>query len=475
MTKKSMIILTTLLVSFFLVVLNTHAMVIKNAKTDKFPRTTLSSRLIEPDEVVTNDLSDFPKLKPKWSQFWGGDHIERESKIFVDKEQGYIYVSGNTKSFNGFVQPFLLKYDLNGKLKWYKIVYNKEAFVYGLYVKDGSIYLTGLVVKSKVDTDVFVAKYNAEGEKLWFDTWGGDYCDIGFDIIHHKNAVYVCGRTSSYGKGCSDVLLLKYKDNDNSCNLIWYKTWGCGEDDEAIAITSDGESLYLCGSTEYPSKGGSHDGMVLKFDLSTNKFSLVYSWDGNDYDEFMDLLFYKDHVFAVGWTQSLQHAYDIILIGYDLRSSKLDLSINWGVCQTNIAYGIDCYEDYIFIAGEVSESSGFHMERAAVILKISIEGDIEWGKIWGKKYFAGAEDIALSDGDFYVTGRAFPLFKRYTDIFIFRCDKDGGKSVGFTDFLENIILHLRNILFWPFKMGVFEESKIKVVPIIKITPSVGTI
>ena len=338
MAKKLNITLVTLLLFLSLATISAGAIVVKNVEHDGLSKSILSKKLHGVDEIVTNDLSDLQKLKPKWSQFWGGDHMEKESKIYVDKKQGYVYVSGNTRSFNNFVQPFLLKYGLDGSLEWYRIVYDKEAFVYGLYAEGGNIYLTGLVVKSKADTDVFLAKYNANGEKIWFDTWGGDYCDIGFDVICYKNTVYVCGRTSSYGKGYSDVLLLKYKDNGSSCKLVWYKTWGCGEDDEANALTSDGSSLYLCGTSEYPSKGASHDGMLLKFDLSTNKFSLLYSWDGGDYDKFMDVIFYKNHVFIVGWAQNFKHAYEIILVSYNLESSKPEWNINWGECQTNIAY-----------------------------------------------------------------------------------------------------------------------------------------
>lgn len=141
------------------------AIVVKNAKHNVLSKSILSKKLHGVDEIVANDLSDLQKLKPKWSHFWGGDHMERESKIYVDKEQRYIYVSGNTRSFNNFVQPFLLKYGLDGSLEWYRIVYDKEAFVYGLYADGENIYITGLVVKSKVDTDVFLAKYNVNGEK----------------------------------------------------------------------------------------------------------------------------------------------------------------------------------------------------------------------------------------------------------------------------------------------------------------------
>ena len=62
------------------------AIVVKNAKHNVLSKSILSKKLHGVDEIVANDLSDLQKLKPKWSHFWGGGHMERESKIYVDKK-----------------------------------------------------------------------------------------------------------------------------------------------------------------------------------------------------------------------------------------------------------------------------------------------------------------------------------------------------------------------------------------------------
>jgi len=110
-----------------------------------------------------------------------------------------------------------------------------------------------------------------------------------------------------------------------------------------------------------------------------------------------------------------------------------------------------------------------------MVLKIDLQGNLEWSKVWGKKYFAGGDGIALFDANFYVTGRGFHMLKKYIDVFVFKCDKDGGKTVEYTAFLENLLLHLRGFLFWPLKMGVFEKGEVKVAPVVKISSSMGSI
>jgi hypothetical protein len=433
---KKPLIMCLIFLLFILIFLPTiNAKILVNERNIK-SLTKTTKLLCNSYRLIKNDLSDFTKLEPKWVKFWGGNRIERESKIAIDKESGFIYIAGNTKSFNNFVQPFLLKYDINGKLLWYKILFEQEGNVFGIDVKNGFIYLTGLRFISNSDTDVFIAKYNGKGDRIWFDTWGGNYCDIGFDVACYENYVFVVGRTSSYGKGCSDILLLKYEDKGASCKLVWYKTWGCQEDDEALAIVTDGKDIYICGSTEYASKGASHDGLLLKFDLSTKKFSLLYTWSKDDYDQLRDLVLYEDHIFAVGWTRSLEHGYDIIVLSYNLKSAEIEWNKTWGELDANIAYGVTHSENYIFVTGEVIENKGFSQERAAIVLKFRLDGALEWSKVWGKIFFAGGEDIAFYQGNFYVVGNAFHFFKKYTDVFIIECNKDGGKFLRNSVFLS---------------------------------------
>jgi len=39
--------------------------------------------------------------------------------------------------------------------------------------------------------------------------------------------------------------------------------------------------------------------------------------------------------------RSFQYAYDIVILGYDVRLSKLDWNVNWGESQSNLAYGVE--------------------------------------------------------------------------------------------------------------------------------------
>ena len=103
--------------------------------------------------------------------------------------------------------------------------------------------------------DIFLAKYNPSGDVLWAKQFGGPGNDYGIDLkMFDNNYIYTIGEFSntadfdtakitSYGD--LDVYIAKY---DLNGNLIWIKTIG-GDDSErvgGIALAKDGH-IYVTG------------------------------------------------------------------------------------------------------------------------------------------------------------------------------------------------------------------------------------
>lgn len=372
-------------------------------------------------------IDDFQQIKPKWVSYWGERLPEGDCQIAVDPDNNYVYVSGNSMSFSDSMRPFLVKYDLSGKEIWSKILFDQEGAVFSVTTERGYVYATGLVYTSAGDTDVFIVKYNSVGDKIWFKKWDGSSCDIGFSVLCVGDRIYVAGRTV-YKYTSFDVLLLCFRDEGSTCELMWFKIWGGDKDDVALGMTFYDNKLYLCGTTMGLNGKDTHDSLLLKFDASNDKFVVFDIWSTDDYDQFQDIVVRDGSLFVVGWTQGLSHDYDIVLLKYNLETEQREWGRTWGEVMDNIGFGVTVSNDHVYVVGELCDFSGMIEKRACVVLKFDFDGVLIWSKTWGKNVFAGGNDITFYLGNLYVCGSCIPGFKQYSDVFVFKCDKNGERS-----------------------------------------------
>jgi hypothetical protein len=135
----------------------------------------------------------------------------------------------------------------------------------------GNVYVTGYFYYNSITfggytlnnihssgSDVFLVKYNANGDVLWAKNIGGNFDDYGKSICTDINGnVYVTGNFRSdslvfdsdtlinTSTGLVDIFLAKY---DSNGNFIWAKSFGGNSTDQSSSITIDENSnLYMTG------------------------------------------------------------------------------------------------------------------------------------------------------------------------------------------------------------------------------------
>jgi hypothetical protein len=222
--------------------------------------------------------------------------------------QGNIYTTGKYEMEANFEDQVLTiegnhdiytaKYGPAGNLIWVRtaggdwgdyghaIACDNQSNVYVTGEIDGPVKFNGseITLNSWGKNDVFVAKYNTDGELLWAHRGGGRESDKGEGIVVTSNAVYVTGyfRDTAafnndgafkvFGAGGKDIFIAKYSLNGD---LLWLKSAGGPGEDEGRGITVDQQgNVYVCGfylseasfgGVELKSKGG-YDGFLAKYD-----------------------------------------------------------------------------------------------------------------------------------------------------------------------------------------------------------------
>lgn len=212
--------------------------------------------------------------------------------------------------FYGEWDAFLVKYNPSGEQLWSQQIGTSEGDEgYSLAVdNNGDIYLAGntdgsLFATNQGDSDVFLSKFNSLGDQLWSQQIGSSEYDESWSIAVDVNGnAYITGRTDGQmgekNEGSSDIFLSKF---DADGNEVWSKQFGSPERDVgfSVAVNLDGY-VYITGETNGllgDTHQGNSDVFLAKFDpfgneiwmqqLGTSKFdrswSVVLDSFGNPY------------------------------------------------------------------------------------------------------------------------------------------------------------------------------------------------
>lgn len=225
-----------------------------------------------------------------WSRESGSMQDARiDSNEVVVDASGSAFISGQTDwdPFGpnaGGRDAFLVKYDTEGNFLWgqqFGTAENDRATEVAADAS-GNVFVTGetsgsLFGPNSGDRDMFLSKYDTEGNLLWGEQLGLDGSDGGGGVaVDAWGNAFVAGWTQGSLSGPSagdwDAILLKY---DTEGNLLWTQQLGTAEADWAneVAVDASG-NVFVAGPTR-GSLGGSNadsrpDTFLSKYDTAGN-------------------------------------------------------------------------------------------------------------------------------------------------------------------------------------------------------------
>jgi hypothetical protein len=164
-------------------------------------------------------------------------------------------------------EVFIAKLDTNGNWLWAKQSCGTgNAVGYGIDTdSNGNSYMTGVfrgsitidlvTLTSSGGTDIFIAKFDANGNWLWAKKAGGASNDMDYNIATDSNGnscvtgsfydTINFGTTTLTSSGETDIFVASL---DANANWLWAKKVGGGSYDEGIGIAIDsGENCYVTG------------------------------------------------------------------------------------------------------------------------------------------------------------------------------------------------------------------------------------
>jgi hypothetical protein len=311
----------------------------------------------------------------------------------------FIYTSAVIEMAPSDARGAVLKYDLDGNLIWQHI-YNDSTrqTVFSDITVDSAhnLYVTGNADNEYMDQDLFIVKFDSNGNFLWNLTWDAGTHDqeIGEQIaLDSNNNIYIVGYFINLSVAGYRPLFLKFDSNGNH---LWNQTWiynndtGFGHD---LAIA--GNYLYVTGRTNCL---GYH-GFLTKYDLDG---ILIWNRMHNaPYD--------KSHI-ALDSSKNIYLVRDTGYAGH-VRTVKYDPSGNvlWNTTVGNNIrdWGYDVVIDknnYIYIAGLSEVNTTINFDFLFAILYPN--GTLFWNTTWGRSDCSEIANTILLDSNLkvYIAG-----------------------------------------------------------------------
>lgn len=340
----------------------------------------------------------------EWASMSGGEGTDQAYAITTDS-QGNSYVTGwfsESAHFGDIIltseggkDVFLAKYNDSGEILWAKsaggIASNTAAgitldwddfpIITGWFAE--SIHFGDIVLESQGSYDMFVARYNNEGDVIWAKGAGGEGDDYGNRLTtNFEHDVLVAGSfryTANFGEeesivseGDRDIFIANYS---NTGSFQWVKkAGGEGEDRAYDIISSTDGSTYFTGVFNGKAFFGNHDIMSGAF-LST-------------YIAKMD---------AAGnfiWVRKGSGGANDYARGYGI-----------GIDSEGYVYGNGSFSGKLTFGEQTVEATGGQYDFDAYILKYTHDGSLIWlKKSGGYGMDQGIDMFTDAEGNSFVTG-----------------------------------------------------------------------
>ena len=311
-----------------------------------------------------------------WARKWTGDEGASAGDIAFDTD-GNLIVAGGTRSFGeGRSDLLLLKYSVDGELMR-AMTWGTGDYEYHSQIsvdEAGNIYLCGRWVVYGGDPLALVMKLDPDWNVLWAKRWGGTGDDRAYGILSHEGAVYVCGKTGSFGAPECDALLMKMSPDGE---VLWARTWGTEREDSAneMAISPDG-CIYIVGESD-KSDPDESAGLILMY-AANGDFLSARSREISPWDSFRDVCFDTEgNLVVIGKVEG-----NIVLIVFSPDLSIISC-MEWHgsyIRSEGRSCGFDD-EGYLYIAGESRDPEGSWLQTASEdfipeSLNAAVEGDV---------------------------------------------------------------------------------------------------
>ncbi len=360
-----------------------------------------------------------------FTQTYGGERDERAMSVIQTKSGDYV-LAGATSSFgNGKTDVLVVRVDEQGNELWKKHL-GGTHFDWANSITEtraGNFIVAGYSQDEKTKTqNAWVFLLDQSGRGIWSHKYGGEKADEAKTVIQTSDGGFaVAGFSHSYGKGKSDVWLLRLNASGEE---IWQKTYGGSEIERAYAIQETDEGDFIMAGFTQSFGNGKADILVLKVNKN-GKGIWKKNYGGKENEAVESLAITQDgDIMLAGWSASgSQGELEGIIMRLDKKGNPR-WKKSYGQAGNDSFHAIKKIDDGFALVGTTSNTG----DDAAQIwlMKIDKEGEMIWQKrSSGEEHDYGYGLALASDRGFVVAGSTNSYSKGGSDMLLIKTDEYG--------------------------------------------------
>lgn len=259
--------------------------------------------------------------------------------------------------------------------------------------------------------DAFVRKYDFDGSEVWTRQFGSLSDELAHEVAADASGVYVAGLTSGIlpdqmAAGNLDVFVRKY---DSDGNEVWTRQFGSPEDDSPGGIAVGASGVYVAGLTQgallgQTSLGGS-DAFLRKYDLEGSEIWMRQF--GSSGDESIEAATVDPSgVYVVGIASGLfqgQVSFVSFIAKFDVNGNEIWMR-EFGSSPVEWAFGVAAGASGVYVAGLMFVISPTEKHIDVFARKYDGDGNEVWRLQFGSSADDSAHGIAVDTSGVYTAG-----------------------------------------------------------------------
>lgn len=289
--------------------------------------------------------------------------------------------------------------------------------------RDGGYVVAGFTFSyGKGKSDIWVMKVDEMGEEMWREYMGGEDFDWANDLIETRDGNYVvAGYTREAETSKSNAWVFQLNRHGE---LMWSHIFGGEKSDEAKAViqTSDGGFAVAGFSFSY-AKGQSDIWMLRLNAVGDEIWQETYGGTGTE--QAYSIIETKDEGFLLGGFQTYgkTNKADMLLVKVDRKGKGLWRKPIQAVGNDVVESVVETPEGDYLAAGWAYSNANKSLD--AKVVKVSPGGKILWEQSYGGKGKDAVYDIIRTPDNAYVMAGQTGSFNNSSDFWILKLKGDG--------------------------------------------------
>ncbi|NQT63382.1 MAG: T9SS type A sorting domain-containing protein [Candidatus Marinimicrobia bacterium] len=346
---------------------------------------------------------------PEFELIFGSEAIFYGEDIHEIQSEGYLVLSYYTISTTKIQ---LTKIDLNGEILWQHDIIDGVGRSM-VETADGNYAIVGHFGSPENAEDLLIVKVDSNANIIWTNTFGGSLEELSYKIIETSDQGFcIAARTSSWGAGGWDVLLLKV---DSLGSSEWYATYGDEHVDKVYDLKECSDNGFLLVGSHKTGTDESDTYMIRTDSIGDTLWTRKYNFVTRSWASAVEIN-ESGFLLVGGLGQGLSGEADILIIQTDhagdiLWTRTWDGSIP-GTPRSDNAIDIRSLDNNSYII--TGSTNGIQANSDLLLLKVDQFGDEIWHSVYGNgenrevgrvakpTYDGGIIAVGLSEYNVYV-------------------------------------------------------------------------